>query len=411
MASSTLHRERFDLIVIGGGIVGLTAAREFQHSYPKLSIALLEKEDRIGTHQTTHNSGVVHSGLYYKPGSAKARLCRLGSVALKQFCERHEIPFKVCGKVVVAAKADELPLLAELYRRGRENGLAGLRLLGPEELKEIEPYCVGVQALHVPEAAVVDFSRVATQVAESFASRGGEIVVNARVRSIRRVGETFRVHTSAGVFEADFLVTCCGLFSDRITRLEGGEPPGRIVPFRGEYYRLKRDSFVRALIYPVPNPRFPFLGVHFTRKINGEVEAGPNAVLALSREGYSKWQFNGRDVLDVITFPGFWKLARKHWQAGAEEIHRSISKRAFLTALQKLVPEVRADDLEPGGSGVRAQALGHDGTLIDDFAIVKRSRALHVCNAPSPAATASLAIARHIVETAQEHFGLGRAPV
>jgi L-2-hydroxyglutarate oxidase len=401
--------EPFDLVIVGGGIVGLAACFRMSQAHPGLRIALLEKEDRVGAHQTSHNSGVIHSGLYYKPGSAKARTCIAGSEAMKAFCREHDLPFEICGKIVVATQEQELPALEELHRRGRANGVPGLEVIGPERLREIEPHATGLRALHVPFAGIIDYGAVARKLAELVTHAGVTLKLGARVSSIRHESNGLLLETTAGAVRARFMVSCAGLHSDRVARLEGGDPGARIVPFRGEYYELvpERRHLVRALIYPVPDARFPFLGVHFTKMVNGGVEAGPNAVLAFRREGYRKSQISLRDLGEVLTYPGFWKLAARYWRTGLDEMVRSYSRRAFVAALQKLVPELREADVRPAGSGVRAQALGPGGQLVDDFLIVERPRALHVCNAPSPAATASLAIGHEILRQAEVTFQLG----
>jgi L-2-hydroxyglutarate oxidase LhgO len=389
-----------DVAIIGAGIVGLATARELLARAPELAVVVLDQEDRVGAHQTSHNSGVIHSGLYYKPGSAKARTCVGGARRMLAFCQEQALPCRTVGKVVVATDPSEVPRLDELERRGRANGVPGLARLSPEALREREPHVRGVAALHVPSAAIVDYGLVAQRLASLVNAAGGRVVLRSAVRTIRADADVHVLTTDSGELRARFLITCAGLWSDRVTALEAGERPARIVPFRGEYYTLvaERESLVQGLVYPVPDPRFPFLGVHFTRMVHGGVEAGPNAVLAFARDGYRKTSFRLGDALDTLRYPAFWKLAGRYWRTGAGEVWRSLSKAAFTRALRKLVPELRAEDLRPGGSGVRAQALLPDGTLCDDFLIVERPRALHVCNAPSPAATASLAIAAEIVE-------------
>jgi L-2-hydroxyglutarate oxidase len=399
---------RYNVIIIGGGVVGLGVALEITRRFPRLRLQLVEKEDRVARHQSGHNSGVIHSGVYYKPGSMKARLCVSGAAAMIEFCREHGIAHNVCGKVIVATLADELPRLEELRRRGEANGLAGLRLIGSEELREIEPHATGLQALVVPSTGVTDFALVCEKYAELVSARGGTVLTSAAAMGIRRTADEIVVETSKGAFAATSLINCAGLFADRIIRMAGDDPGVMIVPFRGEYYDLlpERASLVRALIYPVPDPRFPFLGVHFTRRITGRVDAGPNAVLALAREGYRRTDISVRDLASSIAFPGFWRMAGKHWRNGLDEWHRSLSKTAFVRALQRLVPEVREKDMVPGGSGVRAQALKPDGALVDDFQFVPSGKVLHVLNVPSPAATASLMIGKAIVDLAAEGFGL-----
>jgi L-2-hydroxyglutarate oxidase len=399
---------RYNVVIIGGGVVGLGVALEITRRFPHLRLLLVEKEDRVARHQSGHNSGVIHSGVYYKPGSMKARLCVTGAAAMVEFCREHGVAHQVCGKVIVATHADELPRLEELRKRGEANGLAGLRLIGPEELREIEPHATGMQALVVPSTGITDYAKVCEKYAELISSRGGTVLTSAAATGIRRLASEIIVETSRGAFSTTSLINCAGLFSDRISRMAGDDPGVMIIPFRGEYYDLvpERASLVRALIYPVPDPRFPFLGVHFTRRISGKVDAGPNAVLALAREGYRHSDISVRDLASSLAFPGFWRMARHHWRNGLDEFRRSLSKSAFVRALQRLLPEVGERDLVPGGSGVRAQALKPDGALVDDFLFVPSGKVLHVLNVPSPAATASLAIGKTIVDTAAASLGL-----
>jgi (S)-2-hydroxyglutarate dehydrogenase len=399
---------RCDIVIIGAGIVGLAVALEITQRFPRLRLLLLEKEDRVGQHQSSHNSGVIHSGVYYKPGSQKARLCVEGARAMIEFCRAHDIPHQVCGKVIVAIHQEEFPRLEELRRRGEVNGLTGLQMIGPEQLREIEPYASGLRALLVPSTGITDYALVCEKYAELIRVQGGTILTSTAVTGLRHLTSEVVVETSGPSFSTNYLINCAGLFSDRIAGMAGGRPDVIIVPFRGEYYDLisQRSSLVRALIYPVPDPQFPFLGVHFTRRVSGTVDAGPNAVLAFRREGYRRTDFKLRDLASSLAFPGFWRMAAKHWRSGLDEFHRSFSKPAFVRALQRLLPELRAEDLIPGGSGVRAQALGRDGTLVDDFQFVPSGRMLHVLNVPSPAATASLVIGRTIVSTAKECSGL-----
>ena len=395
---------RYNVVVIGGGIVGLAVALEITRRFPRLRLLLVEKEERVASHQSGHNSGVIHSGVYYKPGSLKARLCVAGAAEMLAFCREHDIPHKVCGKVIVATSEEELPRLEELRRRGKANGIDGLRLISSEELREIEPHASGLGALFVPSTGVTDYVLVSEKYAQLTAAQGGTILTSAEVTGIHRRTDEVMVQTRRGTFSANFLINCAGLFSDRISRMVGDEPPVMIVPFRGEYYTLvpARESLVRALIYPVPDPRFPFLGVHFTRRVNGKVDAGPSAVLALEREGYRRTNVSLHDLALLLAFPGFWRMAAQHWRTGCGEYYRSLSKPAFVRALLRLLPEVCEADLVPGDSGVRAQAVGRDGALVDDFQIVPSARMLHVLNVPSPAATASLLIGRTIVDTASK---------
>jgi len=397
--------------VVGGGIVGTASAMALLEGF-RCSLVLLEKEGRLAGHQTGHNSGVIHSGLYYRPGSLKARLCTEGRRDLLDFCRHRDIPHEVCGKVVVAKHPGDVGILASLESRGRENGLTGLRTLSPSELRQIEPHAAGVAALHVPETGIVDFTRVTEAFGDRVRALGGEIRLDAPLLGVARDGERLRLLTGAGEISCRFLVGCGGLQSDRVARLAGLDPGLRIVPFRGEYYELKEDRrfLVKNLIYPAPDPRFPFLGVHFTRRISGVVEAGPNAVLSLKREGYAKTSFSGRDALETATWPGFWKLARQYMRTGLGETWRSWNKRAFVRALKALLPEIEGADLVPAGSGVRAQAVDREGRLLDDFHFVETARQIHVLNAPSPAATASIAIGRFVAEKAGRSFGLRSRP-
>ncbi|HTZ84120.1 MAG TPA: L-2-hydroxyglutarate oxidase [Candidatus Acidoferrales bacterium] len=399
---------RCDVLIIGGGVVGLAVALEITRQFPRRRLLLIEKEDQVARHQSGHNSGVIHSGVYYKPGSLKARLCVAGAAAMVEFCQTHGIPHTVCGKVIVATRDDELSRLEDLRKRGEANGLTGLRLVGPDELKEIEPHASGLQALVVPSTGTTDYAVVCQRYAELITANGGKVLTGTSATAIRRSESEIVVETSSGAFAVSALINCAGLYSDRIARMAGDDPGIKIIPFRGEYYDLvpERGSLVRALIYPVPDPRFPFLGVHFTRRITGKVDAGPNAVFALAREGYRHSDINGGDLLDSVTYGGFWRMAGKYWRNGVGEWHRSLSKAAFVRALQRLLPEVKESDLVPGGSGVRAQALKPDGALVDDFQFVPSGKVLHVLNVPSPAATASLMIGKTIVDTAAAGLGL-----
>jgi L-2-hydroxyglutarate oxidase len=389
--------QRFDYIVIGGGIVGLSVARSLLESRSSLRVAVLEKEDDWARHQTGRNSGVIHSGIYYKPGSLKAKLCREGNRRLLEFCREHDIRHEVCGKVIVATTPLEIPLMEKLYERAIANGLT-VKRLSASEVKEIEPNVSCLAGIRVPSTGIVDFGSVCQKLAELIAARGGELRLGTKLLGLRSNGQHAVVETSKGTLAARRIINCAGLHSDRVAKLDGAQPGARIVPFRGEYYELKpeRRALVKNLIYPVPDPQFPFLGVHFTRMINGSVHAGPNAVLSLKREGYHRTSFDLRDFLDTMTYGGFWRLAAKHARSGLAEIHRSFSKKAFVRSLQNLIPEICEEDLEPGTAGVRAQALRPDGGLVDDFLIINTASATHVCNAPSPAATASLEIGRVI---------------
>ncbi len=394
-----------EIAVIGGGIVGLATALALLESGWE-SVVVLEAEDRVATHQTGRNSGVIHSGVYYKPGSLKARLCAEGRGLLEDFCTAHGVPFERCGKLIVATRPEQLPALDELERRGRANGLAGIRRLGADELRDVEPCAAGQAALHVPETGIVGYGDVARAVAAEIARLGGRISTGAALIGVRREGPIHRLQTAAGEVTARYLINCAGLHSDRIARLCGADPAVRIVPFRGEYYTLRpgRAGLVRNLIYPVPDPRFPFLGVHFTRRIDGAVEAGPNAVLALARHGYTWSAASGRDLAELARFPGFWRMGWRNRSTALKEVRRSLSRARFARDLRELVPEIGEDDLVPARAGVRAQAVDRQGKLLDDFALLEHDRALHVLNAPSPAATASLAIGRDLAARAARLF-------
>jgi L-2-hydroxyglutarate oxidase LhgO len=390
----------YDVAVVGGGIVGLATAWRLLGKDPRLSVVLLEKEGEVGAHQTGHNSGVIHSGLYYKPGSEKAKTCVEGARLLVEFCRAHGVPHEICGKLVVATSEEELPRLDELARRGRENGVAGVREMEPAEFREIEPHAAGLKALHVPPTGITDYGLVARTLAALLAEKGAEVRMNARVTALASSASEVNLVAGGKEVVARHVVNCSGLYADRVARLDGVDAGVKLVPFRGEYYTLApgREGLVKGLLYPVPDPRFPFLGVHFTRLVGGGAEAGPNAVPALAREGYTKTSFNLRDMWEEATYPGVWRLAARYGGMALGEIYRSFSKRAFVKALQKLMPDIRAEDLAPGGTGVRAQALRPDGSLGDDFILAPHGRTIHVLNAPSPAATASLAIGGRIAE-------------
>jgi L-2-hydroxyglutarate oxidase LhgO len=397
----------YDIAVIGGGIVGLSFAMQATEIFPRIRIVVLEKESGVARHQTGHNSGVIHSGVYYKEGSLKARLCVAGAREMVEFCTRHGIPHEVCGKLIVATNSEEAARLEDLLARGVANGLEGLRLLAREAMLEIEPHAGGVRALHVPSTGITDYAAVTAKYAEIATQHGAEVRTGAEVVGFDRSGGTSGgtsgnavvVRTRAGDFAARYVVNCAGLQSDRVARMAGDDPQMILVPFRGEYYDLAaaRQSLVRGLIYPVPDPRYPFLGVHFTRRIQGNVDAGPNAVLAFQREGYRWRDFDFGETMEVLLDAGFRAMARQHWKNGLGEFRRSLWKREFVRSCQRLVLEVRMEDMTPGGSGVRAQAVGADGALVDDFRFVARERFLHVLNVPSPAATASLPIGREIL--------------
>jgi L-2-hydroxyglutarate oxidase len=397
-----------DLLIVGAGIVGLATALEVTRRFPNMRIIVVEKEDHVAAHQTGHNSGVIHSGLYYKTGSLKARNCVAGAASMKRFCQENGVPYEECGKLVVATSDDEVPRLEALHERGNANGVPGLRMLPREEIREFEPHCVGLRALHVPSTGIVDYATVAQKYAELIQRAGGQIVFNAKVIGLRQDNQGNMVETEAETFRSHYVVNCAGLYSDAITRMAGLQTNLEIIPSRGEYYEIRheRRSLVKNLIYPVPDPRFPFLGVHFTRRVNGSVEAGPNALLAFRREGYKGAPPDLREAAQMMRFAGFWKMARKHWQKGVEEQYRAWMKSAFTKALQRLVPELTESDLAPGGSGVRAQAVDANGNLVDDFHFVHSGRMIHVCNVPSPAATASLEVGKEIVEMMAERFDL-----
>lgn len=383
----------YNIAIIGGGIVGLATAMNLQQKYPQKKIILVEKENHYATHQTGHNSGVIHSGVYYQPGSYKAKLTTQGNRALVEFCQTHNIKYDVCGKLIVACKEKELSQLENLYQRGLQNGIAVTKI-SREEAREIEPYVNCIQAIKVPTAGIVDYKEVAKKYAEIFCDSGGEIRLNTKVVNLKYQNSQHIIITNQGEITSKYLVNCAGLYSDKIAILGGVNPEMKIIPFRGEYYELKPEKryLVKHLIYPVPNPDFPFLGVHFTRLIDGNIHAGPNAVLSLKREGYKKTDFALGEFWETITYSGLWKLASKYYEEGIEEIIRSFSKTAFVRSLQTLIPEVQENDIIPSPAGVRAQALNQDGTLVQDFALLPTENALHVCNAPSPAATASLKI-------------------
>ncbi len=388
----------YNFAIIGGGIVGLSTAMALGERHPDARILVLEKESQWAFHQTGNNSGVIHSGIYYKPGSFKAKFCRDGSRSMVEFCQKHDIDHDICGKVIVATNEQELPRLENLYTRGLENSIP-VKRISPEEVKEIEPHVSCVGGIRVFNTGIVNYKQVCLKYAELIRKQGGDLRLNTQVLQIRRSGQNHVLKTNNGSFETRFVINCAGLHSDRIAKLGKANPGAKIVPFRGEYYELTPEKryLVKTLIYPVPNPDFPFLGVHFTRMIDNSVHAGPNAVLSLKREGYKKTDFDLRDFAEVITYPGFWKLAAKHADEGIQEIIRSFSKAAFVKSLQTLIPEVKAEDVIPTHAGVRAQALMNNGSLVDDFLIIEGENSIHVCNAPSPAATSSLEIGKAIV--------------
>ncbi len=389
----------FDVVIIGGGIVGLATGREILQRFPDCRLLVVEKEQHVAAHQTGHNSGVIHSGLYYKPGSLKAKLCVAGAARMVEFCRENSIPYEICGKVVVATDESEIPALEELYRRGIANGVPNLRLLNGDQIREIEPHASGIRGIHVPGTGITDFTAVTEKYAEHIAHLGGEVRTGSAVTGLIRSKGVNIVQTKAGDFAGTLVINCAGLYSDVLARKAGAQLAIQNVPFRGEYYDLKPEKthLVKGLIYPVPDPRFPFLGVHFTKRIYGKADAGPNAVLALAREGYKKTSIDFAEAMEIFRWPGFHAMARKYWRFGMGEFYRSFSKPAFVRALQKLMPDISADDLVTGGTGVRTQALETDGRLMDDFAFVFQEGQVHIVNVPSPAATASLEVAREIV--------------
>ncbi len=394
----------YDFVIIGGGIVGLSVGMNLGNRFPSKSILIIEKEDRIASHQTGHNSGVIHSGIYYKPNSFKAEFTRKGNQSIVEFCQTHNLPYEVCGKFIIATKESELPLLQNLYKQGLENNLE-VEKVSAKEIKEKEPHIKCLEGIKVQKAGITDYSKICQKYIDLIQEQGGELKLNTKVINIRNMQHSKILETTQGEIEARFMINCAGLYSDSITKLDGFNPPAQIIPFRGEYYKLKphKNYLVNSLIYPVPNPEFPFLGVHFTRMIDGSVHAGPNAVLSLKREGYKKTDFDIKEFLEIITYKGFWKLVQKHTNEGIKEIIRSFSKIAFVRSLQQLIPEITINDIVSCEAGVRAQALKDNGDLVDDFLIIQNKNSLHVCNAPSPAATASLEIGKYIVNQISQH--------
>ena len=405
-----MESNQYDIAIIGGGILGLSTAMQLMERAPNWRVAVIEKEAQLATHQTGHNSGVMHSGIYYRPGSHKAQFCVAGLNNMVKFCDENEIEYQQCGKVIVALNESELGRLQDLFERGTANGVPDLEIVGPERLKEIEPHTVGMRALWAPHTGIVDFTKVAAAFANKFQQAGGDIFTGAAVKKVTNMTGSVALETTKGTLQAKHLINCAGLYADKVATMTGEKLGVKIIPFRGEYYTLRPEShhLVSGLIYPVPDPQFPFLGVHFTRNIKGHVEAGPNAVMALRREGYRKRDFSLGESMANLAYPGFWKMAAKYWKIGMGEVYRAFNKRVFLHDLQRLIPEIRNSDLDSGGSGVRAQAVARDGSLLDDFSIIQERDAIHVLNAPSPGATSSLAIGDHIAGLAVENF---RAPI
>jgi len=395
-----------DITIIGAGIVGLATAHKLQELNPGLKIQILEKEAEVSVHQTGNNSGVIHSGIYYKPGSLKAKNCTYGYKLLLDFCDKNDIPYDICGKVIIASDKKEIPGMEVLYKRGKENGLGGLKLLKKEELIEYEPHVVGLSGIWVPQTGIIDFKKVSEKLADSIRHLGAKIYFSQKVQGIKIKNQEAIIDTTNQSFKSKLVINCAGLYSDKIARYTHPKVNVKIIPFRGEYYKIRPEKrhLVKNLIYPVPDPSFPFLGVHYTRMIDGGIEAGPNAVLAFAREGYKKTQINLYELAETLTWPGFIKVASKYWKTGIGEMYRSFSKKAFTKALQKLIPEIEENDLEVGGAGVRAQACDRAGGLLDDFLIYENKRAINVCNAPSPAATSSFSIGETIAKVALDHI-------
>lgn len=394
-----------DIAIIGAGIVGLATAHALQEEHPQKRVVVLEKEDRVAAHQSGRNSGVIHSGIYYRPGSLKAENCREGKRRLVEFCEREGVSYDMCGKVVVAVEERDLPGLQRIYERGLQNGIA-CEIISGDRLRELEPHCAGIRAIHVPEAGIADYRGVCERLAALIQEHDGEVRLNREVRGMHSATGAVILETSHEMVEARYVVNCAGLYSDRVAAMSGHPPQVRIVPFRGEYYELRPDRrhVCRNLIYPVPDPAFPFLGVHFTRMFDGRVECGPSAILALAREGYTFRTVNVRDMLEAVTYPGLLKLVRRHWRKGIIEIRQSLSKSYYTKTLQRLIPEVTEDDLVPAPAGVRAQAIDRHGHLVDDFYFEESERVVNVCNAASPAATASLNVGRLVARRLSTRF-------
>ena len=407
---STIDRQ-YDVVVVGGGIIGLATSMKLTQDFPNLKVAVLEKEKEVAQHQTGHNSGVIHAGIYYAPGSQKANFCSTGGKLLRDFCEEYGIAYDMCGKLIVATDDSEVPQLEELFKRGTENGAEGLRMVDREEIKDIEPYSAGVKAILSPNTGIIDFFEVSQAYATRMRENGGDLLTNVEVISIENKDGLVYMNTTSGTVVAKYVLNCAGLHADTVARMMGVDVGVKIVPFRGEYFSIipEKEHMVKGLIYPVPNPSMPFLGVHFTRRINGSVEAGPNAVLAFAREGYKKTDVNLKDTLGTLSYSGFWKMSAKYWKVGMHEQYRSLVKGVFVKSLQKLMPEITGDDLGAPGAGVRAQVIDSNGGLLQDFAIEASPNAIHVLSAPSPGATSSLTISEYIVDLAQESFDLSAA--
>ena len=403
--------KQYDVVVVGGGIIGLATSMKLTQDFPNLKVAVLEKEKEVAQHQTGHNSGVIHAGIYYAPGSQKANFCSTGGKLLRDFCDEYGIPYDMCGKLIVATDDSEIPQLEELFKRGTENGAEGLRMVDQEEIKEIEPYSAGVKAILSPNTGIIDYFEVSQAYATRMRENGGDLLTNVEVISIENKDGLVYIDTTSGTVVAKYVLNCAGLHADTVARMMGVDVGVKIVPFRGEYFSIipEKEHMVKGLIYPVPNPSMPFLGVHFTRRINGSVEAGPNAVLAFAREGYKKTDVNLKDTLGTLSYSGFWKMSAKYWKVGMHEQYRSLVKGVFVKSLQKLMPEITGDDLGDPGAGVRAQVIDSNGGLLQDFAIEASPNAIHVLSAPSPGATSSLTISEYIVDLAQESFDLSAA--
>jgi L-2-hydroxyglutarate oxidase len=402
---------QYDVVVVGGGIIGLATSMKLTQDFPNLKVAVLEKEEEVAQHQTGHNSGVIHAGIYYAPGSQKANFCSTGGKLLRDFCDEYGIAYDMCGKLIVATDDSEVPQLEELFKRGTENGAEDLRMVDQEEIKDIEPYSAGVKAILSPNTGIIDYFEVSQAYGTRMRENGGDLLTNVEVISIENKDNLVYINTTSGTFAAKYVLNCAGLHADTVARMMGVDVGVKIVPFRGEYFSIipEKEHMVKGLIYPVPNPNMPFLGVHFTRRINGSVEAGPNAVLAFAREGYKKTDVNLKDTFETLSYPGFWKMSAKYWKVGMHEQYRSLVKGVFVKSLQKLMPEITGDDLGVPGAGVRAQVIDANGGLLQDFAIEASANAIHVLSAPSPGATSSITISEYIVDLAQESFDLSAA--